>query len=90
MNLVYSIPPVLAVGYDVRLNTMRAREDNGFDYRTGNVVRHLTGLQYWLKGFLCGGPFQILMNTLNVLYFLASLAMSGLGLYAAIVGKSQE
>lgn len=89
MNLVYSIPPILAVGYDIRLKVMRAQGENGFNPQTGHVTRHLSGVQYWLRGFVCGGLFQTVMNTLNVLYFLAALAMSGLGLYAAIVGRSQ-
>ena len=35
---------------------------------------------------MSGGPFQVAMNVWHVIYFLASLSMCGLGMYAAIEG----
>ncbi|KAJ5160362.1 uncharacterized protein N7482_007366 [Penicillium canariense] len=57
-----------------------------FPHSTGPVARGDTTRSRWIRGFLAGGPVQVAVNTWHILYFLASLAMSGLGMYAAIVG----
>lgn len=81
LNLSYTIPPWLMLGYDIKLQTMGT-----FDPATGRTSRGLTGIQRYTKGFFMGGTFQVAINTWNLIYFLASLSLCGLGLYAAIVG----
>ena len=88
LNLTYSLPPFLAVGYDVQEYAHREGEGEGegFNPITGNVTRHGTTAQRWMRGFLSGGPLQVVLNVWHTLYFLASLSMCGLGMYAAIEG----
>ena len=84
MNLTYSVPPLLAIGYDCQKNAIR--EGEGFDPSTGIVVRTETTVQRWKRGFCSGGPFRVAVNVWHVLYFFASLSMCGLGMYAAVEG----
>ncbi|RWA06914.1 hypothetical protein EKO27_g8179 [Xylaria grammica] len=81
LNLSYTIPPWLALGYDIRKNTQGT-----FDPSVGRTSRGLTGFNRYIRGFWSGGAFQVLTNIWHVLYFLASLSLSGLGLYASIEG----
>ena len=66
------------------------RPGEGFDPATGQVVRDETTVKRWIRGFFTGGPFQVAINVWHVIYFLASLSMCGLGMYAAIMGKSSS
>lgn len=84
LNLTYAVPPFLALGYDCQLYAMR--EGEGFDPTTGTVVRRESDAKRWWRGFWSGGPIRIAVNIWHVLYFLASLALCGLGMYAAVVG----
>ena len=86
LNLTYTLPPMFALGYDVRANAIREGQGEGFDPSTGQVTRHGTMVERYMRGFMSGGPVQIAMNVWHVLYFLASLGMCGLGMYAAIQG----
>lgn len=86
LNLTYSLPPLFAVGYDMQNNASREGEGEGFDPITGAVTRHGTTAQRWMRGFLSGGPLKVARNVWHVLYFLCSLSMCGLGMYAAIEG----
>lgn len=86
LNLSYTLPPFIALGYDIQKFAMREERGEGFDPNTGNVTRHSRGLQRWVQGFFAGGSWQIVLNVWHVLYFLASLAMCGLGMYAAVDG----
>ncbi|KAI1195713.1 transmembrane amino acid transporter protein-domain-containing protein [Nemania serpens] len=81
LNLSYTIPPWLALGYDIRTRTMGT-----FDPAVGRTSRGLTGVNRYIRGFFSGGILQVSTNIWHVLYFLASLALSGLGLYASIEG----
>ena len=84
LNLTYAVPPLLALGYDCQLQAMRAGE--GFDPATGVVVRTESNSKRLVRGFMSGGIFRVAINIWHVLYFLASLAMCGLGMYAAVFG----
>ncbi|KAK4692319.1 hypothetical protein P7C71_g4858, partial [Lecanoromycetidae sp. Uapishka_2] len=86
LNLTYSLPPLFAVGYDMQKNAVRENEGEGFDPTTGQVTRHGTTAQRLMRGFVSGGPVQVAQNVWHVTYFLASLSMCGLGMYAAIEG----
>lgn len=87
LNLTYTLPPLMSLGFDIQRSAMRADARNGFDPNTGFVTRQTTGLARWWLGFWSGGVFQTIWNIWHVIYCLASLAMCGLGMYAAIVGK---
>ncbi|MCJ1307481.1 hypothetical protein MMC25_001127 [Agyrium rufum] len=84
LNLTYTLPPFLALGYDMQLRAIEA--DEGFDPNTGVVHRNATQFKRWTRGFFRGGPIRVGANIWHVIYFFASLAMSGLGMYAAVEG----
>ena len=86
LNLTYTLPPLFALGFDIQRNAVRAHQGEGFDPSTGQVTRNETTVQRWVRGFFSGGPFQVAINVWHIIYFLASLAMCGLGMYAAIEG----
>ncbi|KAI1436017.1 transmembrane amino acid transporter protein-domain-containing protein [Xylaria sp. CBS 124048] len=81
LNLSYTIPSWLALGYDIRRQTMGT-----FDPSVGRTSRGLTGINRYIRGFWSGGALQVAINMWHVIYFLASLSLSALGLYAAIEG----
>ncbi|KAH9822905.1 amino acid transporter [Teratosphaeria destructans] len=83
----YTFPPMLALGYSIRLNIMRCTVgDEGFDPRTGTVNRPLSGMKYWIKGFFAGGPLAVMLNIWHLIYALGAWVLAGLGMYAAIKG----
>ena len=84
LNLTYTFPPLFALGYDIQNNAHR--EGEGFNPITGHVTRHGSVVQRWMRGFLSGGPVRVAQNVWHVVYFLASLSMCGLGMYAAVEG----
>ena len=86
LNLTYTVPPFIALGFDVQRNAMRVGDGEGFDPVTGLVRRNGTPMQRYIRGFLAGGPLRVAQNVWHVIYFLASLAMCGLGMYAAVQG----
>jgi hypothetical protein len=87
LNLTYTLPPLFALGFDMQKNAIRAEYGEGFDSATGQVRRTENTIQRLIRGFLSGGVFQVAINIWHVIYFLASLSMCGLGMYAAIEGK---
>ncbi|KAE8440635.1 hypothetical protein EG329_007001 [Mollisiaceae sp. DMI_Dod_QoI] len=86
LNLTYTLPPFFALGYDIQRNAIRADQGEGFDPSTGQTLRNETTVRRWIRGFYCGGPWQTAINVWHVIYFLASLSMCGLGMYAAVDG----
>jgi hypothetical protein len=88
-QLTYSFPPLLALGYDIRLNAMKV-SNGGFDPATGGITRRYKGLSYWVKGYFSGGALQVIMNVWHTVYALGSLALAALGLYAAIQGIARR
>lgn len=90
LNLTYTIPPLIALGFDIQKNAMREVNGEGFNPITGEIIRNETDTQRWVRGFFSGGSFQVAKNVWHVIYFLASLSMCGLGMYAAIVGKCDQ
>jgi hypothetical protein len=86
LNLTYAFPPLFALCFDIQKNALHESEGEGFDPATGRVSRIDTASRRWIRGFMAGGPFQVAINIWHIIYFLAALAMSGLGMYAAIVG----
>lgn len=89
LNLTYTLPPLFALGFDIQKGAICAEEGDGFDPITGEVKRrNESKMQRLIRGFFSGGVLQVSINIWHVLYFLASLAMCGLGMYAAVQGKS--
>lgn len=86
LNMTYTLPPLFALGFDIQKNAIRPEDGEGFDPNTGRVIRQQSTVQRWVRGFWSGGSFQVAINIWHVLYLLASLAMSGLGMYAAVEG----
>jgi len=84
LNLCYTLPPFFALGYEIQKNSVKPGE--GFDPTTGQVIRTGTKFQRLVRGFFGGGTFQVAINIWHVIYFLASLSMSGLGMYASVQG----
>ena len=90
LELTYAFPPMLALGYDIRLNVMKATVgEHGFDPVTGVVTRKLSGAKYWIKGFMSGGPFRVAINVWMVIWTLGAFVMAGLGMYAAVEGETE-
>lgn len=87
LNLTYTLPPLFALGFDIQRDAIRQDQGEGFDPTTGQVRRSETTVQRWSRGFFAGGAFQTAKNVWHIIYFLASLSMCGLGMYAAIQGK---
>ena len=81
LNLCYTIPPVLALGYDIKRHTLGV-----FDPAVGRISRGSVGVGRYVKGFFAGGVLQIGINVWHVLFFLASLGLCGLGMYASVEG----
>ncbi|KAJ6115202.1 Amino acid transporter transmembrane [Penicillium sp. IBT 16267x] len=86
LNLCYTLPPLFALGFDIQKNAAIVEAGDGFDPVTGQVSRSGTTTQRWIRGFLAGGWFQVSINIWHVIYFLASLSMCGLGMWAAVIG----
>lgn len=90
LNMTYTLPPLLALAYDIRRCAMQVDQGEGFDGNTGIVTRNVTGVRRFVRGFLSGGIWQIAINVWHLIYFLASLAMCVLGMYAAVDGLVYE
>lgn len=87
LNLTYAFPPLFALSFDIQKNCIRAEHGEGFDPTTGQVLRCDNQVRRWIRGFFAGGIVQVAVNIWHVIYFLGTLAMCGLGMYAAIVGE---
>lgn len=85
LNLTYTLPPFFALGYDIQ--RIAIQTEPSFDPATGQVTRTGGLFSRLIRGFFGGGLFQTAINMWHVIYFLASLSMCGLGMYAAIQGR---
>ena len=86
LNLPYTIPPFLALGFDLQRMAMRSEAGDGFAPVTGRVTRTGSVFTRYMRGFYTGTFWEIARNWWHVLYVLCSLAMCGLGMYAAVQG----
>lgn len=80
LNFTYTFPPMLAVAYAVKRFALR--EGEGFDPRTGKIIKHDTGIKRFMRGFM-GKRWYL--NVFNILYMLGALCLSALGAYGSIV-----
>ncbi|KAI7538754.1 amino acid transporter-like protein [Hortaea werneckii] len=83
LNFTYSLPGIMFVGYLVQRGASLPGE--GFDPVTGQTTRHDSGVKRWVRGY----KKHFFINTFTTLYFLAGLACSGMGTWAAIEGLIQ-
>ncbi|KAI7192521.1 amino acid transporter-like protein [Hortaea werneckii] len=83
LNFTYSLPGIMFVGYLVQRGASLPGE--GFDPVTGHTTRHDSGMKRWVRGY----KKHFFINTFTTLYFLAGLACSGTGTWAAIEGLIQ-
>ncbi|KAI7285577.1 amino acid transporter-like protein [Hortaea werneckii] len=83
LNFTYSLPGIMFVGYLVQRGASLPGE--GFDPVTGQTTRHDSGMKRWVRGY----KKHFFINTFTTLYFLAGLACSGMGTWAAIEGLIQ-
>ena len=78
LQFTYSFPPLLHLGYNIQKYAMQS--EPGFDPATGNITAQDSGVKRWIRGFF--GP-RWYLNIFNLLYFLAAMALCGLGIYAS-------
>jgi len=79
LEFTYVFPPMLSLAYWANKHAMK--EGEGFNPTTGEITRHDTGFKRTLRGLKAKYMF---VNIFNVIYFLASLSLAGLGAYASI------
>lgn len=79
LQFTYTFPPLLAVAYMIKKNSMLPEE--GFDPATGTFARRDSGPRRWIRGFFAQRWY---MNVFNVIYMLGAFALAGLGAYGAI------
>lgn len=77
----YSFPPILALGYDMQIAAMKGEES--FNPAIGRTTRSSRGPKRWLTGFASGHWY---INIWHLMFAGGSLAVAGLGAYAAISG----
>ncbi|THD00145.1 hypothetical protein EYZ11_000336 [Aspergillus tanneri] len=80
LNFTYTFPAFLYIGFRCQMDA--ALPGEGFDPTTRTTTRHDNGWKRWVRGFKKNWH----INILSVLYFLAGLACSGMGSWAAIEG----
>lgn len=80
LNFTYSIPAFMFLAYNIQKGAIL--EGEGFNPETGVTTRHDAGMKRFIRGFMK----QWYMNIPFALYFLAGLACSGMGTWAAIEG----
>ncbi|PQE23939.1 amino acid transporter protein [Rutstroemia sp. NJR-2017a WRK4] len=78
LQFTYTFPPMLYVGYCIKLGAQLPGE--GFDPVTGTTTVMDGGLKRVLRGY----RKRFIMNTWNVLYLGGALVTAGLGAYSAI------
>ncbi|GFP59171.1 hypothetical protein ACSS6W_007843 [Trichoderma asperelloides] len=81
VQFTYTFPAFIGLGLSVQRTAMEGEE--GFDPTTGTVRRRDSGVKRIIRGFF--GRFWWL-HIILLVYTLGSLALSGLGTYAAVEG----
>ncbi|PQE28339.1 transmembrane amino acid transporter protein [Rutstroemia sp. NJR-2017a BBW] len=77
-NFTYTFPALLKLGFDIKKNAMLPEEH--FDVATKKYTRVDSGMKRWWRGY----RKSFVMSSFNIIYFLGSLVVCGLGCYAAI------
>jgi hypothetical protein len=77
-NFTYTFPALLKIGFDIKKGAMLPEEH--FDEATKRYTRLDGGLKRWIRGY----KKTFFLTSFNIIYFLGSLVVCGLGCYAAI------
>ncbi len=77
-NFTYTFPALLKIGFDIKKNAMLPGEE--FDTTTMKYTRLDSGMKRWWRGY----KKSFWLTSFNIIYFLGSLVVCGLGCYAAI------
>jgi len=78
-NFTYTFPALLKIGFEVKKAAMLPEES--FDPVSKRYIRQDGGLKRWIRGY----RKTFFFTTFNIIYFLGSLVVCGLGCYAAIM-----
>jgi hypothetical protein len=78
LTFTYSFPALLGLGFRIKRAAMLPEES--FDETTHRYTRLDDGWRRWWRGFMVNWH----INTFDLIYFLGSLAASGLGTYSSI------
>ncbi|KAK0757471.1 hypothetical protein N5P37_010196 [Trichoderma harzianum] len=81
VQFTYTFPAFIGLGLFVQKNAMQGEE--AFNPVTGAVYRRDSGIKRWIRGFFAKFWY---LNAMLLVYTLGSMALSGLGAYAAIKG----
>ncbi|KAJ4856903.1 transmembrane amino acid transporter protein domain-containing protein [Trichoderma breve] len=81
VQFTYTFPAFIGLGLFVQKNAMQGEE--AFNPVTGTVYRRDSGIKRWIRGFFAKFWY---LNAMLLVYTLGSMALSGLGAYAAIKG----
>ncbi|EHK20735.1 uncharacterized protein TRIVIDRAFT_69432 [Trichoderma virens Gv29-8] len=81
VQFTYTFPAFIGLGYFIQKNAMQGEE--AFNPATGVVYRRDSGIKRWVRGFFAKFWY---INAMLLIYTLGSMALSGLGAYAAIEG----
>ncbi|KAL6796530.1 transmembrane amino acid transporter protein [Trichoderma sp. SZMC 28012] len=81
VQFTYTFPAFIGLGLFVQKNAMQGEE--AFNPVTGEVYRRDSGIKRWIRGFFAKFWY---LNAMLLVYTLGSMALSGLGAYAAIKG----
>ncbi|KAK3669944.1 hypothetical protein LTR78_010195 [Recurvomyces mirabilis] len=85
LQFSYTFPPILRVAFNTKKDAIRP-ESEGFDPRTGEVIRLDSGFKRWMRGYLVQWHF----NIFDTLYFLAALSVAGLGIYSSVISMHRN
>lgn len=80
LQFSYTFPPILLVAYHTHKDAMLAEEH--FDPATRSLQRVDHGWTRWVRGY----KKKIVLNTVNVVYFLGALTTAILGIYSSVIG----
>lgn len=84
LQFSFTFPPILMVAYNVQKDAMLDSEP--FDPVSGQAQRSDHGMARWIRGY----KQKLFSNTFNVIYFVASLSVAGLGIYASVLGMHES
>lgn len=79
----YSFPPILYLGYMMQKSAVRSSLNEGYNPVTGETRREDKGIKRWVRGFFADKWY---VNVWHMILASGSLAVAGLGAYAAIQG----
>ncbi|KAF7354431.1 Transmembrane amino acid transporter protein-domain-containing protein [Mycena venus] len=81
-HFTYTFPPLMMLGLDLQIDAALADEPFQTPGVAPRQIDSWRQLSRWKRGFLAGGRKRVYWKFVNVLFFLASLATAGMGLWA--------